>query len=35
VARAKKRTQGSGTLRLRWRGDGGFDQSETRQITVT
>jgi sulfur-oxidizing protein SoxZ len=29
------RVQGSGTLRLRWRGDGGFDQSETRQITVT
>jgi sulfur-oxidizing protein SoxZ len=26
---------GSGTLRLRWRGDGGFDQSETRLITVT
>jgi sulfur-oxidizing protein SoxZ len=29
------RVQGSGTLRLRWRGDGGFDQSEIRQITVT
>ena len=29
------RLQGSGTLRLRWRGDDGFDQSEIRQITVT
>jgi len=29
------RVQGSGTLRLRWRGDGGFDQSEVRQIIVT
>lgn len=26
--------QGSGTLRLRWQGDGGFDQTEIRQITV-
>ncbi len=29
------RVEGSGTLRLRWQGDGGFDQTEIRQIIVT